>query len=185
MKINISNARIAFCSLFEPREQLNGSMKFDANFILTAQDKAKVEAAVKAVAKEKFKAGYDARYKKLTSSRLCLRDGDENTNKSGEVYDGFAGAHYVVAKSAKRPLVIGPDKSPLVAADGKPYAGCYVNASIELYAVEGQKSGGDGVFAELKGVQFVKDGDAFGGGAPASPDDFENLEEGSQEESLV
>ena len=33
-----------------------------------------------------------------------------------------------------------------------------------------------GVFAGLKGVQFVKDGDAFGGGAPAAATEFDVVE---------
>ena len=41
---------------------------------------------------------------------------------------------FVSARNALRPLVVDVDKSPLTAQDGKPYSGCYVNASLELWA---------------------------------------------------
>jgi hypothetical protein len=68
--------------------------------------------------------------------------------------------------------VLDRDKTPLVQADGRPYSGCYVNASVEFYAYD---NNGKGIAATLKGVQFFKDGDAFTGGGVASPDDFDDL----------
>jgi len=44
--------------------------------------------------------------------------------------------------------------------NGKPYAGCYVNMSIRLWAQDNQF--GKRVNAQLRAVQFVKDGEAFG-----------------------
>ena len=43
------------------------------------------------------------------------------------------------------------------------YRGCYVNALIEVYAMDQY---GDQVNAKLVGIQFRRDGDAFGS-APA------------------
>ena len=51
------------------------------------------------------------------------------------------------------------------------YAGCYVNAVIELWF---QNNGfGKRVNANLLGVQFFKDGEPFGDNAGASADDFD------------
>ncbi|MDC5277565.1 DUF2815 family protein, partial [Acinetobacter baumannii] len=64
-------------------------------------------------------------------------------------------------------------KTPLVQADGRPYAGCYVNAAIELWCQDNNY--GKRINASLRGVQFLKDGEAFAGGGVASEDDFEDL----------
>jgi len=66
--------------------------------------------------------------------------------------------------------------TPLVKEDGKPYAGCYVNANIELYAYSHPK-GGKGVSASLRAVQFLKDGESFGAGPVNAEDEFEAVEE--------
>ena len=84
----------------------------------------------------------------------------------------------VSAKSKTRPLVIDTDKTPLAEEDGKPYVGCYVNAIIEFF---GYDNSGKGVSATLKGVQFVRDGDAFSAVAPASEDDFDDLSDGADD----
>lgn len=190
MKVTITNARLAFPSLFEAKLQMNGTdEKFDGNFIIPKTDKVqakKIKDAMIAAAIEKFGENGAKMLDGFEKNRKCFRDGDLNLNASGEIYNGYEGGLYLVAKSAKRPLVIDRDKTPLTAADGRPYAGCYVNVSFEIYAVKGKESGGNGVFAELKGVQFVKDGESFGGGTPASPDDFEDLGvDGEEEDSLV
>ena len=65
------------------------------------------------------------------------------------------------------------DKTPLVAENGKPYSGCFVNASLELWAQDNNY--GKRVNATLMGVQFYKDGDSFSGGGVASEDDFDDL----------
>jgi hypothetical protein len=86
-------------------------------------------------------------------------------------------------ESKGRPLVIDRNRDPLTAADGKPYSGCYVNVSIDVWAQDNKY--GKRINAQLKGIQFVRDGDAFGGGAPASPDEFEDLGVPEEEDALV
>ncbi len=66
----------------------------------------------------------------------------------------------VPAAAPARPLVLDKDaKTHLYATDGKPYAGCYVNASIDIWAQDSQY--GKRVNAGLRGVQFIRDGDKF------------------------
>jgi hypothetical protein len=70
-------------------------------------------------------------------------------------------------------LVIDVNKSPLTEEDGKPYAGCFVNASIELWVQDNNY--GKRINATLAGVQFYRDGEHFGGGSIADTDDFEDM----------
>ena len=179
MKVSLKNVRISFPHLFQPQAPRNGGEggpKFNAQFIFEkgSENDSLVKAAVAEVSKEKWGANGGKVVASLEASKKCLRDGDNNLNSDGDIRGGFAGNNYVVASSKTRPTVIDRDKSPLVEQDGKPYGGCYVNAIVDVYALD--KPGiGKGVFAELKGVQFANDGDAFGGGTPASADDFDDL----------
>jgi hypothetical protein len=176
MKIRLQNVRLAFPALFEAKT-VNGEGKptFSASFILPADHPqiAEINEAIDAVAKDKWGAKAPNILKELRAKdKVALHDGDTKSQ-----YDGFEGNMYVSARSEQRPLVLDRDKTPLTEADGKPYAGSYVYATVELWA---QDNGyGKRVNAQLKGVQFFRDGDAFaGGGAPADPDDFDDLGEG-------
>ena len=99
------------------------------------------------------------------------------------MYDGFEGMHTFNATNKVRPLVIDSNKTPLTAADGKPYAGCYVDVIVEFWAQD--NSYGKRVNATLSGVQFRADGDAFSGGRPASTDEFDDLAQGTEAEALA
>ena len=83
---------------------------------------------------------------------------------------------YVSARSVKRPGVVDRDLSPLTAEDGKPYAGCYVFATIRLWAQDNQW--GKRINASLRNVQFIKDGEAFGEKPVAPDEDFTPVEDG-------
>jgi hypothetical protein len=182
MKIKLTNVRLAFPQLFEAKT-VNGEGKpaFSATLLVAANDpqvKA-INAAIDQVAKDKWGAKADAMLKQMrTADKVALHDGDLKST-----YEGFAGNLYVSARNPVRPLVIDVDKTPLVEVDGKPYAGCFVNASIELWAQDNKY--GKRVNATLGGVQFFRDGDAFAGGGAANADDFDDISAGADAESLV
>ena len=64
------------------------------------------------------------------------------------------------------------DKTQLNPDDGVMYAGCYVNAVLDIWAMDNKF--GKRICATLSGAQFFKDGDAFTGGAPATEADFDD-----------
>lgn len=180
MQIKLTTVRLAFPALFEAKT-VNGEGKpaFSGSFLIDPKDPQikTLNAATDAVAKEKWGAKADAVLKQMRAQdKVCLHDGDLK-----EQYDGFADHFYVSARSATRPTVLDRDKSPLVEADGKPYAGCYVNVSLDIWAQDNNY--GKRVNASLRGVQFAKDGDAFAGGGAASEDEFDDLSEGANAES--
>lgn len=184
MKVKI-NARLAFPALFEPKAVGGeGEPRFSAAFAIEpGSESAKALAsAVTEVAKSKWGAKADGILAELKKKgRVCYKD-SPLTNSEGEVYDGFEGMHSLNASSKARPTVIDRDRTPLVAADGRPYAGCYVNAIVELWAMDNQY--GRRVNATLSGVQFDRDGDAFGSAAPASADDFDDLSGGAGDDLI-
>lgn len=180
MKV-IFPARAAFLNIFEAKAYEGGAPTYNGKFVVDPSDKATVKLlddAMLKVAKEKWgdKAQkiFDALVKtgKPKGIEVCFVHQSYN-DSDGDPYDGFDGMYYVSAsaKADKRPLVIDRDKTPLVAADGRPYSGCYVNVQVEIWAQDNKF--GKAIRAELKAVQFVKDGDAFSGSTPASADDFD------------
>ena len=165
-KIKLINARLSFSSLYRKAVFGGEETKYEATFLIDkvtgAANIAEIETAMVAISKEKHKG------KMPPPDKVCLKDGDDSD------YDGYAGNMSIKASSAKRPLVIGPDRAPLTEDDGKPYSGCYVNALIELWGQDNQW--GKRINANLLAVQFVKDGAPFGDGATASISDFDDIE---------
>lgn len=181
MKIKLQNVRLSFPGLWKAEPFKPGDEpKFKATFLIE-KGSANHLAVEKAILEEaKLKLGAKAEKTLIqvrnNPNKFCFQDGDTKS------YDGYEGMMALSAKSSVRPLVIDRDRSPLTEAEGKPYAGCYVNASVEIFTYD---NSGFGVSASLAGVQFVEDGDAFGGGKPADVDDFDELEAGADADDLV
>lgn len=97
------------------------------------------------------------------NDRLALRD----CARKGDTIGYDEGGCFLKASNAVRPTIVDRDHTPLVVSDGRPYPGCYVNMNVQLWA---QDNGfGKRINATLAGVQFVRHGDAFGGGARPTP----------------
>lgn len=172
MKIKLNAVRLSFPQLFEAKT-VNGEGKpaFSAAFLISPKDPqiAMINTAITTVAAEKWGAKADAILKTIRAAdKTCLHSGDLKSN-----YDGFEGMMYISARNPLKPSVVDTNRSPLVAEDGRPYAGCYVNAVLELWTQDNNY--GKRVNATLMGVQFYKDGESFSGGGVASEDDFDDL----------
>jgi hypothetical protein len=168
--IMLVDVRLAFPQLWTAT-QVNGEGKaaFSASFLMPPDhpDVAKIKAAIAKTATAKWGAK-TAEYLPVlvASDKVCLHNGDLKSN-----LEGYTGNLFVSARGPMRPLVIDADKSVLTEADGRPYSGCFVNAQIALWAQENNY--GKRINAQLRGVQFLRDGEAFSGGGVASPDEFE------------
>jgi hypothetical protein len=172
MKIKLNAVRLSFPQLFEAKT-VNGEGKpaFSAAFLISPKDPqiAMINTAITTVAAEKWGAKADAILKTIRAAdKTCLHSGDLKSN-----YDGFEGMMYISARNPLKPSVVDTNRSPLVAEDGRPYAGCYVNAVLELWTQDNNY--GKRVNATLMGVQFYKDGESFVGGGVADAEDFDDL----------
>jgi hypothetical protein len=168
----LRDVRLAFPSIWKATApKSGGEAAFSASFLMAPTHKqiAELKAAFKTLAKEKWGAKSDAVLKTLEATdKLCLHNGDAKAE-----YDGFEGNLYVSTRSKVRPSVFDQTRNDLTEADGKPYSGCDVNASIELWAQD--NSFGKRINAQLRGVQFLRDNTAFAGGArPADADEFQD-----------
>lgn len=182
MKVKLKNVRLSFPDLWEAVEFKpgDGKPRFNATFLIepgSENDKA-IKAAITEAAKETYGAKWQTVLKSLegNSNKYAYLDGNLKD------YDGYEGMLYLACHSKTRPYICDRDpNTPLTADSGRPYAGCYVNATVEIYAQKGENQG---IRASFTGVQFARDGDAFSAGRPATADDFDSVEEGADSELL-
>lgn len=169
MKIKLLRVRLSFPALFKPKaSQDGGEPKYSAAFLLNkAQDAAQIDAlraACSAVAKEKWPN------KIPPGVKYCVRDGSEKD------FVGYGpDVLFISASNAMAIPVVGRSLEPLTAASGRPYAGCYVNASLRLWAQDNQF--GKRINAQLQAVQFVADGEAFGDKPVDPTEEFAAIDE--------
>ena len=190
MILMLNDVRLSFAEVFVPKAfEDGGEPAYSAVLIIDPKvtrafeigeakkmTPVKLMDAVTKVAKDKWGAKTDGILAELIAkNRVCFMAGPKK-NASGEAYSGFEGMYHISTRGKLRPLLLGKDKSPVTQQDGVIYSGCYVNASIEMWTQDNKW--GKRVNASLRGAQFVRDGDAFGGGAPASTDEFEDLSVG-------
>lgn len=164
--IRLTNVRLSYPQLFVAKAPEEGKEPvFSATFIL---DKKRHKALIDQIEKTTERVALDAFKKKVTLKRRPLRDGNEKDDKEGYGDEVM----FVGARNSKRPVVVDRDLTPLTKDDPKPYAGCEVNATIRLFAYD-HSTGGKGVSASLRAVQFVRDGESFGAGPVDAASEFE------------
>ena len=195
----LNNVRLAHPHLWTPAAPMAGSTsgpKFDGSFIMDPASQAckDAQAAFMAEAQKTFGANFQAIVGAMDKGKKCLRNGNGKLTKEGKVSNGFENMMYLVAKNKMKPVVIAKrfmngkpvhlDDQGNAYVDGvrvdpgfpvkAPYGGCYVNAKVEIYAMN--KPGIQGIYASLLAVQFHDDGESFGGGAAPTADGFEEGE---------
>ncbi len=152
-----------------------------------ADAKKAVDDALRAVAQEKWPTKFEQMLKAiLPDPKGCaFTDGDLKT------YAGYAGNWILAAardETKGRPLVLDNDRSPIYKADnslyegkaGRIYSGVYINFHVELWAQDNPS--GKAIRCGLLGLQRVKAGDAFGGGAAPVTDAFGDVADGADAE---
>lgn len=152
-----------------PKADASAKEKYRIALILHAKhpQMAELRKAIETEMQGKFGQKWQAVLKAAEAQqKSCLRDGD---TKEG---DGFEGNWFISANSETRPSVFDRNRSPVGPDDGIVYSGCFVNASIDIYAFDNVSKGNS---AGLRGVQFLRDGDAFGAGKAADETEFDEL----------
>lgn len=184
--LKLKNVRGSFMQgAFEPKRNENDPKSKPAYSIgvILGPDHPQLEEireAIEKVGKAEFKAEWP-RVKKVMEAqdKLCLHDGDLKN------YAGYAGNFYLSPRSYTRPIILDRSRNPITAEDGVLYSGCYINCNVEIWAQD-DKKWGKRINCALKGIQFYRDGDALGGAAPGSVDDFDDLSDtGDGEDDLA
>lgn len=187
-KVTLKNVRLAFPRVTKP-EQVQGEGKpaYSAAFILEADspefeaNKAAIEAAMQAAAKDKWGQKADAMYKALEAKdKLALHDGDTKSD-----VDGYAGNMFINARSGsnappglfrrdRTAIERTPNEEGVIPSETELYGGCYVNAIINVWAQDNNY--GKRINASLAGIQYYREGVPFSGTAPASSNEFDEID---------
>lgn len=143
-KIVFENVRISFPHLFAP-SAVTG--KYSAILLVKKNDKENLS---------KLKGAFDeaeSKYK-FKFEETCRSDGDEDTNINHKGY------HVITCADHDQPVVVNRQNEVISDLDNLIYGGCYVNAVITLWCQLNPKYTRR-INANLKGVQFFKDGERF------------------------
>ncbi len=153
--IKLNMVRLSYPSLFQVKvweESKPG--KYEATFILN-KDKHKKEIDI-------INSQIDTYFEKLKWVRskikpdhICLKDGDLTDR------DEYQNSYTIKGTSINRfPIVNKDGVTPISEKDDIFYAGCYVNAYIDLWTYSKPTNG---IACNLKAIQFAADGEHFGG----------------------
>lgn len=154
VELMLKNVRISFPHLFRRPVFRDGPGKFGGTLLLNKKEHAalikKVDAEIKKLCKKSF--GKD-----LAPDKVCMRDGDFSR-------DEYEGHMYLTTNSKGKPCVFAADgKSEIQNEDDcKIYAGCRVNAKIELW-VQDSKDNGKRINGAMIAVQFAGDDETLDG----------------------
>lgn len=203
--ITLRDVRASFLTLGEPERFQNkpeNKPRWSATGLVAYADAQikTIDALIEEVAAAKWEKKWKSYLENIVvDPKACFKvDGKRKD------YAGYEGMWALTAhRDAKkgRPLVLDTDKSPIylgrnadaskgessndtyVSKAGRIYSGCYVNMQIQIWAQDNAQ--GKGIRAELLGVQRVKDGDAFSGGAAPDESAFEEITDGADSDDLT
>ena len=190
--VQLKHVRIAFIDeLFEPGQyEGKGDFRHTATFIVepgSENDKA-IQAAIQAEAKAAWPKNHEGMLEDLRGDKKAFSYTKNKKDKTGEVYDGFQNMYALSGvRKAKdgAPMFLHNVSEPhpekpgktrakrLTGKEGVIYAGCYVNAKVEMWAQVGKYNG---MRCGLMGVQYDAPGDSFGGASRVTDDGFEAIE---------
>lgn len=171
MIVKLKNVRLSFFDGFVAKPYKPGDpARYGSTFLIAKNDPQIqiIEDAILQAATKKLgvKAKNAITSLRGNSNKFCFQDGDLKERSE------YHGMMILAAHSKRRPKIVDRDNTPLTIDDGRPYSGCYVIGSVEIFAYN---NSGFGISADLRGVQFYKDGDAFSGGSPITDDEFDSV----------
>jgi hypothetical protein len=182
--VRLRNVRLSFPALWTPRAFSDGKGEsapdakktYQATFLMAKpgldpkDDNAKL--CLEAVAMV-VKAGLKGKHP--GKEKVAIRAGDE---KGENGVDGYSDKMcFVGANSSKKLQIVDRDLSPLQESDGKPYAGCFVNATVRFWPQDNKW--GKRVNAQLRAIQFWGDGEPFGEAAADAAEEFADTVDGA------
>ena len=178
-KIILRNVRLSYEHIFTASkfDETQDKAKYSATFIILKDhpDVKNLKRALVEAGQEKFPAAFTGG--SWPRGYTCaLKDADTDTDKEGVLLKDknpeYAGSYIIKADSISRPVALDRRKAAVTEDDDIIYSGCYVNASLNAAGFEFGKMT-KGVKCYLNGVQFVRDGERFGGDAA---NDFDALD---------
>lgn len=187
--IKLQNVRLSFPNLWVPKAFEEGQKpRYEATFILdpSNDEHAGIIKQLRQAAFEVAKETYSGEMPK--SVKMCFGNSDGTPVKVGpngyrndvKEYDGYEEMFYIGSANKTKPKVVDrarddAGKFPLITEEsGRVYGGCFVNGTITLWGQNNKF--GKRINANLRAVQFVRDGEAFGVAPVDSDAEFDEVE---------
>lgn len=170
VRVKTGKVRLSFPHLFEKYEK---SGKYQAQLMIPKGSDSE-EMLDKAIANAKLD-GKTRLWGGKVPGRLEVsrKDGDEPDDE-GNTYPENEGHWLIAAKSNRKPAVFDKDGSDVFDEDDI-YAGCYVQAIIEVYPYANDSKG---IAFALSGIKKLADGERLGGGGyKPDADAFDDAED--------
>ena len=163
--VRLEGVRLSFPTLATPRAFAPGQLeKYSADFILESDDPAYAEFKKRGakLCSDKFGAKAE-QIIKMISGNPKLRafcDGSEKVKSDGSQYVGYEDMVAISANTTRKPKLVDANGDDLMNVN-KLFGGCYVNAYVKPWVQDNKF--GKAIRCELIGIQYVKDGESFGG----------------------
>lgn len=102
--------------------------------------------------------------------KIFLHDGATKAD-----YEGFEGNYFIATNAKTKPSTFDQLRNEVGEGDGVIYSGAFVIANLDFW-VQDSTDWGKRINSGLRGVQKLRDGDAFsGGGKAASADEYDEI----------
>ncbi len=192
-QIVLRGVRSAFLVLAQPEDyQGNGIFRWSATGLIPYGSPmlADIKKCMLYAAEQKWQKKGAAILESVLEDKMtsCLLDG-----KKKPEYDGYEGHWALTAhrpQQSGRPMVIDTDTQPIYDGKGefmegkagRIYSGSFINMKVGFWCQDNKN--GKAIRAELLTIQSLFRGDAFGGGAKPTADEFEAVADGADDDDL-
>lgn len=163
--------RFSFLAIDKPKSfDQNTQAKYQATALLDPSNKAHA-ATIKQLQDAAADLLKQAGLEREDLLSVCFGNGDKKK------YDGYKGMIFLQASNEVRPTLVDRNRNPVAPGDKQfPYSGAHGILTCTLW-LQNNKFG-KRINANLRALQFVKDGPAFGVAPVNADDEFEALGDG-------
>lgn len=175
MAITISNVRLSYCNLFQPKAPMSdptGTPKYSCT-VLVPKSNTQAKAAIDAAIQQAIEAGVSAKWGGVRPPmpQICVHDGDGVRPSDGAAFgEECRGMWVFTASSNQAPFVVDGQVQPIIDAT-QVYSGMWANISVNFFAYNA--GGKKGIGCGLNGVQKVRDDTPLGGARVTAQEAFQ------------
>ena len=161
MPITISNVRLSYCNLFQPKAPVNnptGEPKFSTTILIPKSD-ARTKALIDAEIEKAITAGVSSKWngQRPPMPAIPIHDGDGPRPSDGMPFGAECKGMWVMTASCNKdrpPFVVDRQVQPIMDATAV-YSGMWANVNITFFPYNA--AGKKGIGCGLNGVQKVRD----------------------------
>lgn len=171
-KIITPVGRASFPNLMKPKlNQMSGKSEYSVDILF---DKKTDISVLKDLVDRTIKEKWGTKTPKVLKNPI--KDGDGVKNNGEPHGPEYHGHFFITIKNTRKPGVVDAQNQDILTEE-EIYGGCFIRASVNAFAYD--RSGNRGVSLSLNNVQKVKDGEAFGSAKASAADEFDIIDDES------